>query len=320
VFAIRAGQWNVIQSVKSDRPVSLALSTDKRFLYAANEVSQYKGLPTGTVEAFAVGRDGTLTLINRQALSLSATMPRHLSIAPNGRSLVVTAQGGAVYNVLPIAEDGSVSRASGILKETGTGENAARLQMAIFDDAGRVVGADQGTGRISVMGIDHEGLAPHARHATENGSGPVQIALHPRTDALYVAHQDSLQRYQYDTRDGKLLGLKQQVPSTGVADGSNTLAIHPAGEMLLTCNGDRGIRTWKIDRFSGALRPAGLQVEELGRLHAIDVSSNGTSILAINHERGLVLGATIDAATSRVSNGRTLARVTSPKSLAVIYS
>jgi len=320
VFAIRAGQWHAIQTVKSERPSSLALSADKRFLYVANAVSQYKGLPTGTVEAFTVARDGKLKLVNRQMLSLSATIPKHLAISPNGQTLVVTAQGGAVYNLLPIADDGSVGRATGILKETGANENTARLQMAIFDDTGRIVGADQGTGRISVMATNDDGLAEPARHVIESGSGPLQIALHPRANALYVAHEDCLQFYQYDRGTGKLLGLKQHVPSVGVADGSNALAIHPSGEMMLACNRDRGISAWKIEQSSGTLRSAGRQAEELGQLRAIEVSDDGTSLLAINHDRGLVFGATIDAATGCVGKSRTLARVNSPKSLAVIYS
>jgi 6-phosphogluconolactonase (cycloisomerase 2 family) len=90
--------------------------------------------------------------------------------------------------------------------------------------------------------------------------------------------------------------------------------------MLLACDRDRGIGAWKIDRSSGALLASGRHAEELGLLQAIDISSDGTSLLAINHERGLVLGATIDAATGRVMNSRTLAQVNSPKSLAVIYS
>jgi 6-phosphogluconolactonase (cycloisomerase 2 family) len=137
---------------------------------------------------------------------------------------------------------------------------------------------------------------------------------------LYVAHGDCLQIHQYDMSTGKLLSLKQNVQSAGVADGSNTLAIHPSGEMLLACNRDRGISAWRIEQSSGTLHPAGRQAEELGLLQAIEVSDDGTSLLAINHDRGLVLGATIDASTGRVSNSRTLARVNSPKSLAVIYS
>jgi len=320
VFAIRDGRWTTIQSVESKRPVSLALSADNRFLYAANEVSEYNGLPTGTVEAFAVAGDGKLTRLNRQALSLSATMPRHLAVSPDGKSLVVTAQGGSAYNVMPIAENGSVGRATGIFKETGTTEKAAQPYMAVFDSVGRAVSADRGTGRLNILGMSDDGLAAHAREIVENGSGPLHIALHPQGRALYVAHEDSLQRYGYDFDAGRILDLRQHLPGAGVADGSNVLAIHSSGELMFSCNGDRGLTAWQMNSKTGALRLAGRQTEELGRLHAIEISGDGSALLAINHERGLVLGAMIDHATGRLTDTRTLAHVDSPKSLAVIYS
>ena len=87
----------------SAAPSSLALDASERFLYAVNEVDEYEGLPSGTVEAYAIdAADGTLTFVNRQSLSLSATAPRHAAVSPDGRSLVVAVHGGGAYNVLPL--------------------------------------------------------------------------------------------------------------------------------------------------------------------------------------------------------------------------
>jgi 6-phosphogluconolactonase (cycloisomerase 2 family) len=319
VFAIRSGRWTAIQRVKSDRPVSMALSTDRRFLYVVNEVSEHKGLPMGTVESYAVGNDGKIALLNRQALSLSATMPRHLAISPNGKSIVVTAQGG-VYNLMQLGEDGSIGRASGILKETGTEARPAQPQMAIFDRAGRVISADQGTGLMRVINTKDNGLEASARNPLENGSGPLHIALHSRGTALYIAHENSLQHFEYDSDTGHIRSLRQHIAGAGVANGSKTLAVHSSGEFLFACNNDRGITAWQTDNSTGTLRRIGRYAEALGPLHAIDLSEDGSSLTAINRESGRVLGAAIDAATGRVKEGGTLARINSPKSLAVIYS
>jgi 6-phosphogluconolactonase (cycloisomerase 2 family) len=320
VFAIRDGRWVPTQSVPSERPVSLALSADKQFLYAVNEISEYNGLPRGTVEAFAIAADGNLTKLNRQALSLSATMPRHLALSPDGKSLIVAARGGGAYNMMPIAQDGSVESASGIFKETGTVAKAAQPHMAIFDDMGRAISIDRGTGRVSVLGTSEDGLAIHAREMTEQDSGPMHIALRPGGRSVYIAHADSLQRYDYDSEAGQIRGLRQQLHGAGVTDGSNALAIHPSGELLFSCHRDGGVTAWRIESESGALRLAGHYAEELGRLHAIDVSGDGRALLAIHHERGFVMGATIDTAAGRLTATRMLAQVDSPKSLAVIYS
>jgi 6-phosphogluconolactonase (cycloisomerase 2 family) len=320
VFAVRRGQWTSIQRVKSDRPASMVLSADRRFLYVANEISEYKGLPMGTVEAYAVANNGRITLLNRQALSLSATRPRHLAISPDGKSIVVTAQGGGAYNLMQVSEDGSVGRASGILKEVGTAMQAAQPQMTIFDGADRVLAADLGTGLMSVLSTKDNGLEVSTRNFMEHGSGPLHIALHPDRQSLYIAHEDSLQHFDYDSKAGQICGLRQLIPGAGVADGSNSLAIHPSGKLLFACNSDRGVTAWETNSSTGALRRIGRYAEAWGQLHAIEISQDGSSLTAINRKDDCVFGATIDTDTGCVKESGIVARINSPQSLALIYS
>src|SRR5882757_9137268 len=142
VFAIRGERWTPTQTIAVEHPSSLALHPNQQFLYAISEIDSYQGLPSGAITAYAVAPDnGHLTLLNRQALSMSATMPRHLAIAPDGRSLVVAIHGGGAYNVLPIGADGHLERVAGILKETGSGpkskhQDASHPQMLMFDTTG----------------------------------------------------------------------------------------------------------------------------------------------------------------------------------------
>ena len=85
VFDLRGGRWRQLGVVASAAPSSLALDAGERFLYAVNEVDEYEGLPSGTVEAYAIdAADGNLKLVNRQKLSLSATAPRHAAVSPDG--------------------------------------------------------------------------------------------------------------------------------------------------------------------------------------------------------------------------------------------
>lgn len=319
VLAAEGSGWRSIQRVQSAQPTSLAVGADGRTLYAANQIGLYRGLPMGTVESYTIGGDGRLTLLNRQELSLSATMPRHLAVSPNGRSLAVTAQGGGVYNVMPIAEDGSVGRATGILKVTGdTDGRRAQPRMATFDRAGRIVGADQGTGRLRVFAANDDNLITHSVSKIENGS-PRHIAMHHDGDALYVAHDDSIECYGYDQTAGHILELRQRLTNAVVANGATALAIHPSGKLLLACDAVRGVSSWKIGADK-ALQFAGSHASELGRLDAIEIARDGASVITINNERGVISGAKIDTATGSVSEAQMLARVDSPRSFAVVYS
>ena len=58
-------------------PSFLAIDPDRRFLYAANEVSDYQGQKSGAVSAFAIDRrSGKLTFLNQVCLLYTSPSPR----------------------------------------------------------------------------------------------------------------------------------------------------------------------------------------------------------------------------------------------------
>jgi 6-phosphogluconolactonase (cycloisomerase 2 family) len=283
------------------------LDGSERFLYAVNEVDEYEGLPAGTVEAYAIDEaDGSLKLVNRQRLSLSATAPRHAAVSPDGKTLVVAVHGGGAYNVLPLGADGSVGPVSGILKETGSGlhdeQRSAHPQMVVFDGAGRVVSADLGNDRLSVLKLDSGRLSIAGRHAAEAGDGPRQIAFHPDGRLLFVANEldASVACYGYDPSEGRIVGrLGQVATACGVV-----MAVDPAGEFLYTAHrrGGGGVSVWRIARGTGGLQR--LQVVDEGgpQLHAMTMTGDGTSLIGLSREDGGVFG-------WRVANGQISRRV-----------
>ena len=330
VFDLRGGEvgggrWRPMGVVASAAPASLALDASERFLYAVNEVDEYEGLPSGTVEAYAIdGAEGSLRLVNRQKLSLSATAPRHAAISPDRKALVVAVHGGGAYNVLPLGEDGSVGAVSGILKETGSGphdeQRSAHPQMAVFDRAGRVVSADLGSDRLNVLKLDAAGLSIAGRHAAQAGDGPRQIVFHPDGRLLFVANEldASVACYGYDASEGRIVGRLGQVATAG--DGSSggvVMAVDPAGEMLYTAHrrGSGGVSMWRIARSTGGLQR--LQVVDEGgpRLHEITMAADGKSLLGLSRDDGGVFGWRV--AKGQISGGVRLISLAAPMSIAV---
>src|SRR6516162_6587848 len=49
VFAQKNGKWARTSTTATAAPSSIALDASQRFLYVANAVDEYEGLPTGTV-------------------------------------------------------------------------------------------------------------------------------------------------------------------------------------------------------------------------------------------------------------------------------
>jgi 6-phosphogluconolactonase len=325
VFDLRGGRWRPVGVVASAAPSSLALDAAERFLYAMNEVDEYEGLPSGTVEAYAVdAENGSLRLVNRQRLSLSATAPKHAAVSPDGRALVVAVHGGGAYNVLPLREDGSVGAVSGILKETGSGPRAeqrsAHPQMVVFDRAGRVVSADLGNDRLSVLKLGTAKLSVAGRYLVRPGDGPRQIALHPDGRLLFVANalDASVACYRYDADEGRIVGRLGQV---GTASDENTggvvMAVDPKGEFLYTAHrrGSDGVSMWRITRSTGGLQRLRVVDEDGPRLHEMTITADGKSLLGLSREDGGVFGWRV--ANGQISRGVQLTSLAGPMSMAV---
>ena len=243
------------QTIASALPVAMTISGGH--LYVANGVSQYGNLPRGSVEAYTINATtGQLALKNRVPLSLSATSPTDLAVAPDGRSMVVAVHGGGAYNLLSLEEDGSLGRVSGILKEIGSGphplQDAAHPSAVKFDREGRVLTADQGNDKLSVLTLSDGGLSVAGRCEVTPGSGPGCLVLHPDGRRVYVGHalDGAVSSYSYDAAG--ILEHKQTL-GTSVMGAVAALAIHPSGEMLFSSH--RGWSAGVEDSSEGGLEP-----------------------------------------------------------------
>jgi len=341
VFAIEEDCWTPTQAVASDHPSFLTLHPTQRFLYAVNEVDTYQNLPSGAIEAYGIDpQSGHLTLLNRQPLSLSGTMPKHLAVSPDGRKLVVAVHGGGAYNVLPIDANGHLGKVSGIVKEMGSGpdrerQEASHPQMVMFDPTGyRLLGADLGNDRLSVFTLAEDKLTVSERSVMQPGSGPRHMALHPSGHLLYVANEldASVSCYGYDATNGYILQRLQHVAMLLSGDFKErgktvAMAMHPSGQFLYTSNchrgpgdiGTDGIRAWRIDSSTGALTHIQFQSEGLRFVHAMNMASDGTNLLVLSEKQSSILRLRIDPTSGQLDQPVQVAKVPSPMSVALKY-
>jgi 6-phosphogluconolactonase len=317
VFTIAAGERFIKQqTMASAHPVALAISDGN--LYVANGVSEYGNLPRGSVEAYGIDEaSGRLEFKNRAPLSLSGISPRDLAVAPDGRSVVVAIHGGGAYNVLSVQEDGRLGRVSWILKETGSGLHAlqARAHPAVvmFDREGRVLTADQGSDKLSVLLLSNGELTVAGRCEVAGGSGPSSMVLDPGGKRLYVAHamNGSVSAFGYDAAAGRILDRKQTV-WVSVAGERTALAMHPSGEALYSSHGD-GVQVWKI-AANGYLEA--LPGVEGVQANTLRVTADGKSLLALSSDA--VLRMKINSATRVLAAPVQAAAFSKPVSIAML--
>src|SRR5208283_5556382 len=179
-------------------PSWLAFHPSGNFLYAANEVSDFEGTPSGAVTAYGVERrSGRLTRLN--TVSSQGAGPAHLSVHPSGKFVFVANYHGGSFAVLPVDSDGRLRPASDVKRDTGpigpvhaasappgsfaiSGHDRAHAHMIDADPAGKfVLGSDLGMDRIHVWKFNAEAgtLEYDASTAVPPGDGPRHFAFHP---------------------------------------------------------------------------------------------------------------------------------------------
>jgi 6-phosphogluconolactonase (cycloisomerase 2 family) len=302
----------------------MALHPSGQRLYALNGVSTYQGLPCGSVQTFSVDeKNGQLASLGSQPLSLSATMPRQLTLSPDGKWLAVAVSGGGSYNLLPVLADGQAGRPCGILKETGCGlvprhQDKAHPEAVLFDKTGnRIITADLGSDRICVLSIE-EGLTKLEQYETTAGVGPRHLALHPAGHLLYVANalEDSLLSRSYNATAGQI-GTRRSYLRGGFRD---ALAIHPDGEFLFTA-GSGEVSSWRIESTTGGL--CKIQSHDVtsygkGKVFAITVMPDGSGITALTDHA--ILGMQVNKISGRISQPSPVVPVFGARSITILNS
>ncbi|HUZ93799.1 MAG TPA: lactonase family protein [Edaphobacter sp.] len=215
-------------------PSWLSLHPSGRYLYAANEVTNFNGT-NGSVSAYAVDRvSGDLRFLN--TVSSEGGGPAYLSTDADGKYVFVANYVGGSVAVFPILPGGSLARASNVQHDSGSvgsttptnaapgsfawsGHDAPHAHMIQADPNNRfVLHTDLGQDRIYVHRFDQSNgkLTPAATPfiSLPTGDGPRHLAFHPNSRWLYSIQEEAstLTFFHYDPSTGSL--ASQQTIST----------------------------------------------------------------------------------------------------------
>ena len=222
--------------VPAVEPSFLALSPNRRVLYAVNEVTE------GQVTAFSLGADGGLTGTLGSVPSGGGS-PCHLALHPGGRHLFTANYASGTVGVVALGADGAPVELVQTVQHTGSGPDPDRQEgphahMVWPDPTGdRLFAVDLGTDSVYVYRFDTVSgtLTQESRVSMPAGSGPRHLAVHPDAETVYVLGEldAGLTTCTYDPGSGTLTPvstvatLPEGVPSDG-----NT-----AAEVLVSADG-----------------------------------------------------------------------------------
>jgi 6-phosphogluconolactonase len=316
-------------AAESTSPSFLAVHPNRKFLYAANEVGNFRGKSVGAVSAFAIDpHRGRLTALNQ--VSSGGNGPCHLVVDRTGRDVLVANYGGGSIAVLPVKEDGRLGESTAFIQHTGSSVNPQRQKephahCVTLDAANRLAFvADLGLDKVLAYRFDAEKgtLAAHNPPfvAVNPGAGPRHFTFHPRGRHAYVINeiQCTVTAFSYDPERGALKEIQtlSTLPEgVAVQPGFSTaeVAVHPSGRFLYGSNrGHDSIAVYAIDEATGRLSPVENQPTQgkIPRDFAIDPT--GAYLLAENQNSDTIVVFHIDAQSGRLKPTGQILGVGSP--------
>jgi 6-phosphogluconolactonase len=342
-FDERSGKLTSLGLVaKTDNPSFLSVvAPESKFLYAVNEIRDYKGAASGAVTAFVIHRKtGKLTQLNEVASA--GADPCYISFDRSGKYALVANYTGGNVAVFPLFSDGRIGEATSAVKDAGSlGPNGARQESphAHFIQASArnrfVYVADLGLDRVLIYKFDAtkgtlnpgEPAIEASGHIEDGrnffsatlapGTGPRHIAFSADGNFMYVIGEldSTVTVFANDEKETfrAIQKISTRQPGATGVNGAAEIALHPNGKFLYASNrGDDSIAVFSVDRKSGKLTVVE-QVPSGGRTpRNFTFDPDSARLLVANQDSGNIVEFRIDATTGRLERVGDVAKVPSP--------
>jgi 6-phosphogluconolactonase len=308
-------------------PSFLALTPNRRFLYAVNEVEEFEGKKSGAVSAFAIDqRTGELRFLNQQA-SLGGS-PCYVDIDLKGRFVLIANYAGGNVTVFPVRPDGSLGTATDLEQDEGSSIDKQRQEgphahCIVLDPPNTFAySCDLGTDKIMIYRFDAQSgkLVPNNQPwvRVKPGAGPRHLAFHPGGRYIFILNElnSTVTAFARDLKTGSLNELQTLTTLPSDFTGTNSSAdihVSPDGRFLYCSNrGHDSIAAFTIDSRAGSLTSIGHEPTggTTPRNFAIDPS--GTFLLVANQKSDNIVVFKLDQKTGRLNKTANAVEVPSP--------
>jgi 6-phosphogluconolactonase len=317
-------------AAETSNPSFLAIDPSRNFLYAVNEVGDYKGQKSGSVSAFAIDRKtGKLTFLNE--VSSRGAGPCHVAVDKTSKHVLVANYDGGSVAVFPVLPGGRLGEASAVVQHSGHGPNAERQEgphaheIQLTPDNRFAITADLGLDELIVYRFDSTKgtLAandpPFAK--VEPGAGPRHFVFHPNGKFVYALNEmgGNVTTFAYDPRTGALHSVKtiSSLPKDFKSkNDSAEIVADSSGKFLYASNrGPDTLAVFAIDPTTGTIRLVG-NIPTKGKApRNFSIDPTGRYLLVANQESNNIVVFRIDPKTGLPHDSGQMLEVPSPVSL-----
>lgn len=291
------------------RPGFVLPHPDGKTLYATDASGRFAQGRGAHVSAYQIQPDGTLTDLN--TVSSGGLGPCHISLAPDGKNLLVANYRGGNCAVLPILGNGMLGEPLSIRQHHGAGPHPTRQEAAHThsfnsDPSGKTAfAADLGLDRIFAYSLDGNELTSVGETATEPGAGPRHLAFDASGKTAYVSMELNGTVSTYRCESGDLTEIQTLSTLPEDFEGENTVSevcLSPNGRFLYVGNrGHESLAVFQIDSADGTL--SFVEHQPTGGKHPrhFNIDPSGRFLLAANMHSDNVVVFAIDPETGRLS-------------------
>lgn len=276
----------VAEGVKD--PSYLAVSADKRFVYAVNESHNPAG---DSVSAFKFDdRSGKLTYINKS--STYGGDACYVSVDKKNKNLFVANYSGGNLAVYALKADGSIGDTLQTIQHTGGSVDAARQKsphvhaVILSPDEKYLIADDLGTDKVyeyTYQPNSKKPLKPAAKPtvSVDPASGPRHLVFTKNAKHAYLVQEISAKIRAFNYANGKLTSIQNidmETPDFKGVNGAADIHLSPDENFLYASNRGEAndIVVYKVNKTTGKLTFVQRQTTfgKAPRNFAIDPSGN----------------------------------------------
>ena len=308
---------NLISVAKTSNPSYIAVSPNKKTVYAVNENADTIGsVAGGSVTAFSFNAvDGKLTPMDTHPSG--GTNPCYVSVDKTGKWVFAGNYSSGTLSVFPVATNGNIAAASQVIAQSGTGPNKQRQEgphvhaTVVSPDNNYLFVPNLGNDKVMIYTINKTSgkltPAPEKFVATVPGSGPRHFDFAPNKKYAYLMEELSGNVIGYSYNNGKLKQIQSisslQKDFTG-AVGCADIHVSKDGKFLYCSNrGDANLITiFSINQKNGQLTLAGYQ-STLGKTpRNFNFDPSGNYLLVANQNSDDIVIFKIDRKTGLLTD------------------
>jgi len=293
-------------------PSFVAISPDKKFLYAIGETGGKKG---GAVVSFSIDeKSGALTQLSES--SSVGNGPCYITADKTGKVVLVANYGGGSVASIPVSADGKLSEAATFVQHTGSSINKGNQagphahSINVSPDNKFALAADLGIDKILVYKLDPAKGTMVANDPPSAdlppGSGPRHFAFHSSGKYVYACGEinSTVNAFTYDADKGVLKHFQalSTLPEPVKGNSTAECQVHPSGKFVYVSNrGHNSVAVFHVDETTGKLTAAGHAPTGGKTPRNFGVDPTGKFLIAANQDSSNVVVFKIDPKTGMPS-------------------